>query len=321
MSTVTASVVDGSRTIYSIQNGNRGHNNTGQCKPMPLPALGTQKIVQGNGTEVGTVITLQCPPRHRLVGANAVSCVWGSNTTHWSGGSPWCKPVSLSEDFGFRVAVMASIISCAIILLLSMAFLTCCLLDCVKEGERKKDKRDTDLWHQLEQVEQEGNRASRYGHKGRNNNNNTTNQMKTLSAWDNHDPSSIDHRIPNGGIHSISSPVSAPGFCSALNSALLPCRGYNQPLHLHNQGLHHKSGLMHNPGLLPNSIGPLYPGVPQTPCLAQNPEVLPASGLTWQNGGQKGSLSGMSTPLPEKDYGICPQPYYDQEHPIKVISV
>ncbi|KAJ8016156.1 hypothetical protein DPEC_G00004270 [Dallia pectoralis] len=234
MSAVTASVVDGSRTIYSIRNGNRGHNNTGQCRPMPLPALGTQKIIRGNGTEVGTVITLQCPPRHRLVGGNTVSCEWGSNAPQWSGGSPWCKPVSLSEDFGFRVAVMASIISCAIILLLSMAFITCCLLDCVKEGERKKDKRDTDLWHQ--QVEQEGQRVSRYGHKGRNNNNNNTNQMKTVSAWDNHDPSSIDHRILSWGHHSMSDPIPAPSICSGLNSALLPCRGYDQPLHLHNPG-------------------------------------------------------------------------------------
>ncbi|CAB1329314.1 unnamed protein product [Coregonus sp. 'balchen'] len=110
MSTVTASVVDVSRTIYSTKNGNRGRNYTGQCTPMPLPALGTQKIIQGNGTNVGTVITLQCPSRH---------------------------PVSPSEDFGFRVAVVASIISCAIILLMSIAFITCCLLDCVTEEERK----------------------------------------------------------------------------------------------------------------------------------------------------------------------------------------
>lgn len=44
------------------------------------------------------------------------------------------------EDYGFRVAVLASIVSSGIILLMSVAFLTCCLLDCIKEDKRKKEE-------------------------------------------------------------------------------------------------------------------------------------------------------------------------------------
>lgn len=60
-----------------------------QCTPQPLPALGTQRIIQGNGTNVGTVISLQCPAKHKLIGSQLM-CIMDTNSTHWVGG-PYCK--------------------------------------------------------------------------------------------------------------------------------------------------------------------------------------------------------------------------------------
>uniref|UniRef100_A0A8C7MCF7 Uncharacterized LOC109869115 n=1 Tax=Oncorhynchus kisutch TaxID=8019 RepID=A0A8C7MCF7_ONCKI len=285
MSTVTASVVDVSRNIYSTENGIRGGRNyTGQCTPMPLPALGTQRIIQGNGTNVGTVITLQCPSRHHLVGGSEVSCVWGSNSTQWSGGSPWCKPLSMSDDFGFSVAVVSSIISCAIILLMSMAFITCCLLDCVKEEERKKEER----WEEERGKEEAGKVRQT--------------QCRCLC------PLHRCHQYP----YALTGPAPASTFGPALNSAPLPCRGYDQPILLHNSGLYLNPGQPNNPGLLQNPIPPQYPGSTRT-LGYRNPEVPPGSGLARLYVGQEGSVSVVSTPLLEE--------WSAQERPIRVISV
>uniref|UniRef100_A0A8C6Q3P6 Sushi domain containing 3 n=1 Tax=Nothobranchius furzeri TaxID=105023 RepID=A0A8C6Q3P6_NOTFU len=146
MSGATAATADGSRTELKKTDKSRAGKKDHwqlQCSPIPLPALGTQRIIQGNGTNVGSIVSLQCPARHKLVGKDLM-CVMGSNSTQWVG-QTYCQPLSFYEDYGFRVAVLSSIISSGIILLLSVAFITCCLLNCIKEDSKKRFDRALSL--------------------------------------------------------------------------------------------------------------------------------------------------------------------------------
>ncbi|XP_070315555.1 sushi domain-containing protein 3 isoform X4 [Odocoileus virginianus] len=139
---------------------------TGMCVQMQQPLQGTFQVLRGDGTSVGTVIVFHCPSGHQMVGSGLLTCAWKGNIAEWSSGTPMCKTVPPYETFGFKVAVIASVISCAIIMLMSMAFLTCCLVKCVKRGEQRRSDRANQLWLQLRGEDLETMQAPYLGLKG-----------------------------------------------------------------------------------------------------------------------------------------------------------
>ncbi|XP_003731992.2 sushi domain-containing protein 3 isoform X1 [Callithrix jacchus] len=140
-------------------------NRAGTCAQLQLPPQATFQVLHGDGASVGTVLMFRCPSNHQMVGSGLLTCTWKGSIAEWSSGSPVCKLVPPHETFGFKVAVVASIVSCAIILLMSMAFLTCCLLKCMKKGEQRRSNRSAQLWSQLRDEDLETVQAAYLGLK------------------------------------------------------------------------------------------------------------------------------------------------------------
>lgn len=160
-------------------------NSTGKCTQVQPPPRGTLQVLRGDGTSLGSVIVFHCPTGHQMVGSGLLTCAWKESFAEWSSGTPVCKSVIARETFGFKVAVIASIVSCAIILLMSMAFLTCCLLKCVKRREQRRLDRNAQLWLQLRGEDLETVQAAYLGLKGLSNNSGDP-RSQPSQAHDNH---------------------------------------------------------------------------------------------------------------------------------------
>lgn len=234
MSTGTAPLVNVSRSVMEGKNASYHGSSSGffptQCSPMPQPALGLQRIIHGNGTSVGTVIALRCPDKYKLMG-DSVKCVMDANSTYWVG-KTYCKPLSYNETYGFQLAMLVSIVSSAIIFLMSMAFLTCCLVNCIEKSRRKEMDRDSEVppqWEERRQDHQQEVNRARYSNKSRNNNNNNNFMEKEMTPWNQRDPGPCDFTCR------CQQPYYDPvgPSCSSVAAArlpVLPGYEYSQPL-------------------------------------------------------------------------------------------
>lgn len=180
------------------------------------------------------------------------------------------------EIHGFRVAVWASIVSSMIILLMSIAFFTCCLVDCMNKNKKRRMEREQDMWQLAEDGQHHCYSRYRHSHKGRNNNNNNS-QGEVLSA-----PDSRSHAVCDS-VHACGcyqqqayGPSCSYGHTHPLSA--LPGHDYTRPL------------LHHNPGSADVS-GPSHLYIRPSPGLEHNSAAGPGS--AWQYGAPHRTLTSL----------------------------
>ncbi|KAF7248712.1 Sushi domain-containing protein 3 [Varanus komodoensis] len=111
-----------------------------QCTTLFPPSHGFYFIAEGSGSNLGSVITYWCKEGYQLVGNGKLTCLLKGSISYWSHSPPHCEVIPKPQDKGFRVAVIASLISGVIIVTMLISFAVCCLRDrMLKETARNNE--------------------------------------------------------------------------------------------------------------------------------------------------------------------------------------
>ncbi|XP_061871828.1 uncharacterized protein LOC133628050 [Colius striatus] len=111
-------------------NGTYMHSNTSaSCMALPPPRYGYYYVDRGSGISLGSVLVYWCQEGYQLVGSERLSCLRHDSASSWSHPPPQCQAPSQPSGSGSRAAVAASLLSGAVILVLSISFAVCCWRD------------------------------------------------------------------------------------------------------------------------------------------------------------------------------------------------
>nr|XP_056702508.1 uncharacterized protein LOC130474836 [Euleptes europaea] len=83
----------------------------------------------GSGSSLGSAVIFWCIEGYQLVGNGKLTCLLKGSVSDWSHPPPHCEVIPKPMDKGFRVAVIASLISGVVIVTMSISFAVCCLRD------------------------------------------------------------------------------------------------------------------------------------------------------------------------------------------------
>ncbi|KAK2894637.1 hypothetical protein Q8A67_011866 [Cirrhinus molitorella] len=116
-------------------------NNTGLvCISVLPPRRGSYYVEHGTGVSVGSMLVFWCKEGYQLVGHEKITCILHAGVPRWSSYLPVCESIPRPNDQGLRIALLVSVVSGVVILVMTICFIVCC---CQEHMSKKKEKHRT----------------------------------------------------------------------------------------------------------------------------------------------------------------------------------
>uniref|UniRef100_A0A4W3IQW8 Sushi domain-containing protein n=1 Tax=Callorhinchus milii TaxID=7868 RepID=A0A4W3IQW8_CALMI len=97
------------------------------------------EILRASDTSLGSTVSFSCEEGYQIMGSFLITCHLVDGKPEWSTQVPYCEAIPKPEDRGFRVAVAMSVVSCIVILAMSLSFIT----SCVNHNKERRQQRKT----------------------------------------------------------------------------------------------------------------------------------------------------------------------------------
>ncbi|XP_051726373.1 uncharacterized protein si:ch211-242e8.1 isoform X2 [Ctenopharyngodon idella] len=116
-------------------------SNTGlACISVLPPRRGSYYVEHGTGVSVGSMLVFWCKEGYQLVGHEKITCILHAGIPRWSSYLPVCESIPRPNDQGLRIALLVSVVSGVVILVMTVCFIVCC---CQERMSKKKEKQRT----------------------------------------------------------------------------------------------------------------------------------------------------------------------------------
>ncbi|XP_065139421.1 uncharacterized protein [Paramisgurnus dabryanus] len=117
------------------------NNNTGlACASLLPPRRGSYYVEHGTGVSVGSMLVFWCREGYQLVGHEKITCLLRAGVPRWSSYLPICESIPRPNDQGLRIALLVSLVSGVVILVMTVCFIICC---CQERMSKTREKHRT----------------------------------------------------------------------------------------------------------------------------------------------------------------------------------
>ncbi|XP_057204143.1 uncharacterized protein si:ch211-242e8.1 isoform X2 [Triplophysa rosa] len=144
-------------------------NNTGlKCMSLLPPRRGSYYVEHGTGVSLGSMLVFWCREGYQLVGHEKITCLLQAGVPRWSSYLPVCESIPRPNDQGLRIALLVSVVSGVVILIMTVCFIVCCCQEHMSKKKenyrtgrsRRKEKRSSRFrrspsWLEREQIDWE----------------------------------------------------------------------------------------------------------------------------------------------------------------------